>query len=240
MTASAGVLRELHRIHQQLSDLRDRLERGPKQILARQANVSAIQQALADAKAAVTVARMETDEKQLQLKIREAKVEDLKTKLNTASTNREYQALVEQIAADEMAGSVLADEILEAFEDIDGLQETTGVAKNQLESAQQELVKAEEAVRRQESLIRGDITRLEGELQGPETALPVDAREAYQRAVKSLGSDAMAEVEGEICGGCHHQITANKISQLMMGHVVNCNSCNRFLYLPEDRAPGRG
>ena len=45
----------------------------------------------------------------------------LKAKLNAAASNREYQALKDQIAADQMAGSVLADEILEALEKIDEL-----------------------------------------------------------------------------------------------------------------------
>ncbi len=32
MSVTAAALRELHRIHQQLAELRDRLERGPKQV----------------------------------------------------------------------------------------------------------------------------------------------------------------------------------------------------------------
>ena len=40
MTISADVLRELHRIHRQLADLRERLDRGPRQIRAREANVT--------------------------------------------------------------------------------------------------------------------------------------------------------------------------------------------------------
>lgn len=40
MSFTAAALRELHRLHQQLGDLRDRLERGPKQVRVRQANVA--------------------------------------------------------------------------------------------------------------------------------------------------------------------------------------------------------
>ncbi len=32
MAVNAAALRELHRIHQQLADLNERLERGPKQV----------------------------------------------------------------------------------------------------------------------------------------------------------------------------------------------------------------
>ena len=40
MAVTAAALRELHRIHRQLSDLRERKERGPKQIKAREANLA--------------------------------------------------------------------------------------------------------------------------------------------------------------------------------------------------------
>ena len=51
MTFSAASLRELHRIHRQLSDLRERLDRGPKQIKARQAAIAAAEEKLAKTQA---------------------------------------------------------------------------------------------------------------------------------------------------------------------------------------------
>ena len=39
MTTLTDSLRTLHRIHRQLADLQDRLQRGPKQIRAGEANV---------------------------------------------------------------------------------------------------------------------------------------------------------------------------------------------------------
>ena len=116
MTFTAASLRELHRIHRQLSDLRERLERGPKQIKARQANAAAAEEKLAKTHADSKAARVAVDQKQLLLRSGEAKIFDLKNKLNACHTNREYQALRDQILADEMANSVLSDEILEAME----------------------------------------------------------------------------------------------------------------------------
>ena len=51
------------------------------------------QDKLSEAKKRVQAARMAADDKQLQLKSREARVEDLNGKLNTAATNKEYQAI---------------------------------------------------------------------------------------------------------------------------------------------------
>src|SRR4029079_17286130 len=119
MALTAAALRELHRIHRQLTDLSERKDRGPKQIKAREANLGRLGEELARVQAEHKAARMRSDQKQLLLKSGEEKVEGLKAKLNAASSNREYQALKDQIAADQMAGSVLADEILEATAKID-------------------------------------------------------------------------------------------------------------------------
>jgi uncharacterized protein len=240
MSVTAGVLRELHRIHRQLGDLRERLDRGPKQIKARQTAVARLEADLVQVKAELKAARVGADQKQLLLKSGEAKVRELKVKLNAANSNREYQALKDQIAADEMAGSVLADEILEALEKIDGFAVTINEAEQNLAKGREELAKVEQHVRGQHDLMVADVQRLESDLKEVEVELPGDFRDAYQRVVKGKGSDAMAQVEGETCGGCYHHLTANIFSSLLMDRVVCCQSCGRMLYLPEDRTPARG
>jgi len=239
MAFNAAALRELHRIHRQLSDLRERLERGPKQIKARQPTVAAADERLAKTQADAKAARIAVDQKQLLLKSGEGKIIDLKVKLNACSTNREYQALRDQILADEMANSVLADEILEALEKVDRFKQTIAEADQQVGKAKEELTKAQQTVQAQEESLRSDVRRLEEELRVAEAALPQELRDAYNRVVKAKGEDAMAQVEGESCGGCHQQLTPNVMSLLVGANVVFCRTCGRLLYLPEDRTPGR-
>jgi uncharacterized protein len=239
MSLTAAALRELHRLHQQLADLRDRLERGPKQVRVRQANVAQAEEKLAQAHAEVKAARVLADQKQLQLKTGEAKIADLKGKLNAAQTNREYQALKEQIAAAEMANSVLADEILEVLEKVDQLKLGIHEAEGTVGKTKEELAKAQQVVATQEETLLGERRRVEANLKEAEEALPADFRDAYYRIVKAKGEHAMAPVEGESCGGCYQNLTTNMITDLMMSRVVFCKVCGRLLYLPEDRAPGR-
>lgn len=239
MSLTAVALRELHRIHQQLADLRERLERGPKQIKARETNVARLEADLAKSQADAKAAKVHLDQKQLLLKSAETKIEDLRRKLNACGTNREYQALLEQIAADEMAKSVLEDEILESMGKIDEFQGVIKDCQDKLAKGKEEFSKTQAAVRDQQGLLQGDVTRLEGELVKAESTLPDDLRDAYSRIVKGRGSDAMAQVEGESCGGCFQRLTPNTHNALNMGRAVFCHSCGRLLYPPEDRSPGR-
>jgi predicted nucleic acid-binding Zn-ribbon protein len=230
-------LLELHRLHQQLGDLRDRLDRGPKQIRARQANVAAAEEKLLKAQAEVKAARVASDQKQLQLKTGESKIVDLKGKLNACSTNREYQALKDQIAAAEMANSVLADEVLESMEKIDQLRAGIVEEERNLTRTKEEMLKVQQTIKSQEESLLADLHRVEGNLKQAEAALPDDFRDAYNRVVRSKGRDSMAPVEGESCGGCFQQLTPNMVNDLMLSRVVFCKICGRLLYLPEDRTP---
>lgn len=237
MAVNASALRELHRIHRQLTDLRERSERGPKQIRARETNLTRLNEELAKLQAEAKAARVKSDQKQLLLKSGEDKIENLKAKLNACGTNREYQALKDQIAADQMAGSVLADEILESLEKIDEFQKTVGEAQQKIAVAKEDLAKVQETVRAQAEGLESEIKRLEAELHEAESTLPADFRQAYDRVVKSKQDDAMAEVQGDCCGGCCQQLTPNMLSELSMSQVVFCRNCGRVIYVPEDRTP---
>ena len=233
MSISAEVLRELHRIHQQLAFLRERLDRGPRQIKAREANVMQCEAQLATAQENVKQTKKLADQKQLDLKSGEAKIEDLKAKLNTCSSNKEYQSFLEQIAAAEMANSVLADEILEALEKADALELTVGEEVKNVEVAKNELSTCRDKVASESELVRGDIARLEGELVEVEQKIPAEAKEDYRRVIRSKGADGMAESQDCTCLGCGNKITLNMQNELMLSKPVFCKACGCLLYLGE-------
>ncbi len=239
MASFAEVLRQLHRIHRQLGDLRERRERGPRQVRAREANVVTLDERLAKAHHDVKSARVLSDQKQLALKVGEEKIASLKIKLNQAASNREYQALKDQIAADEMANSVLADEIIELLDKIEELKKATVDVDQDRAKVVAERDKVAAAVQEAASLLEGDIQRLEAELATVENELPYAMRDDYARVMKGKGSDGMAAIENEDCGGCFQRLTPNMINDLLMSKLVFCKNCGRLLYQPEDRSIGQ-
>jgi predicted nucleic acid-binding Zn-ribbon protein len=233
MAVSTAVLRELHRIHVQLSDLRDRLARGPRRVRIHADNVADQQSKLDAALAAVKQTRLVIDRKQLDLKSCEQKIVDLKAKLNVCNSNKEYQTLLEQIAATEMANSVLADEILEGMEKADQLEAIVAEARVQLEAAAAELTKCESTVAAETEVVLVDVARLEGEQTSCEQELPAEIQVDYQRVIASKGAEGMAEAQGQVCLGCGKQITLNMQNELLMSLPVFCKSCGALLYISE-------
>ncbi len=167
------------------------------------------------------------------MKTGEQKIKDVGTKLNMAATNKEYQILKDQIAADTMANSVLEDEILEMMEQLDAFGPKIAEADKVLKTTQDKLAAARADVQQQAAAIQGDIDRLEGELVQLESELPEAVRENYLRRARSHGEDALAEVVDGACSGCFSQVPVNVQSNIRLLHPTFCLSCGRLLYFAE-------
>ena len=77
MTVDPAALRELHRIHRQMTDVNDQLRRGEKRAAAVETKLRQAEKIVEDGKETLTRARVAADEKQLQLKQREARIHEL-------------------------------------------------------------------------------------------------------------------------------------------------------------------
>lgn len=233
MSVEMGVLRDLHRMLRQQADITGQIERGPKQLRAAQVLVDNANTALDECRAAIRAKKMEADRKQLQLREREAKILDLENKLNQAKANREYQTLKEQIAADTQANSVLSDEILEALEEIDALEQGIGTLVAKQAECIEDQKRIKKSVEERLAVLDGELKRVQGELGTVEATLDGDFKTAYFRIVPVRRDDAIAEIDGQSCGGCYTVLPPQSLDRLRMGRYVNCSSCGRMLYSPE-------
>ena len=176
---------------------------------------------------------MANDAKQLQLSSGEEMVKKRQLQLRQAGDNREYQALKDQIAADEMTNSVLADEILEGMEKLDELTEKADAAGVALKKAAEEAQKSQQASQKEQPVIEADLRRLEADLKESEGSLPDDYHELYNRLIARMGEDALVPLNRQFCGGCNQKIPVNMINGLMLSRPTACKTCGRLLYLPE-------
>lgn len=234
MTLAPGTLETLHRIHRQLTDVSNRIASGPRLIKAAEQAVVKAEQDLVATKDAYKKTRMASDEKQLHLKQREAKLRDLQGKLNASESNREYQLLKDQIAADQKANSVLTDEILESLELLDQRQADIKTAEGNLSKMKEELVRVKQRIDNARQTLDAELIRVRGELAVTEQALPPDFKMDYDRVVKAKGEDALGAVDGDSCGQCSRVLTPQMLNELHLRRPVFCKACGSLLYLPSD------
>ncbi|WP_436715713.1 phospholipase [Roseiconus lacunae] len=225
-----ALLRRLHSLHLQVNDLESQLARGPRQIKAGEAIVDQCKAQVQKARDDVKSATMICDEKQLQLKSREDHIEDLKAKLNTASSNKEFNLLKEQIAADQQANSVQSDEIFEGLERIDVLNEAVTEAEKELEEKIKEQQERTEQVESRLKVVQNDLDHVRDELVASEKQIPASVKAEYTRLTASRRDEALAPIEDDSCGGCNQILTTQMIDRIRLGFLIECPACAAWLY----------
>ena len=235
MTVTASLVQRLHRINRQKTDLNGQLSRGPRLVTAAQRKLQAAQQRVIDLRNKLTQLKMGADRKQLQMREREDKIHKWRGNMNAAKENREYQALKDQIAADEQANEVLSDEILEMLEAIDEGKLGLAEAEAMVATLELELKQVEQQVADRKLVLEAELARVKAELEEAEQGLVGDFKREYSRLVLAKGEDAMAELEGNCCGGCFQSLTPQNLDRLLQGQPVLCPACGRLIYRDNER-----
>lgn len=239
MSVDYKLLRTLHRMLRQLTDIGERMEKGPRKLRVVEANEKNFAEALDQAKSALLELRKASNAKQMQLGEREAKIEDMKLKLNACDSNKEFQLLKDRIAADLQANSVLQDEILEQLERLDVLTEEVATAESNFNKSKSESARVRDEVEMEHKALVAEKARISAELTEKEKLIPTDLAIQYRRLVTGKGEDALGVTNSETCGNCNQTLTAQTVSDLMMQHAVFCKGCGCWMYLPENHPAGR-
>lgn len=237
MTATADALRDLHALHQRAKAIRDRLQSAPKTLAARQAALAARTADLEKSRKALQDAQLGVKKNEHALQAAQAKVDDLKVKLNLVKKNDEYKALQNQIAHDKTAMGKYEDEILQGFEVVEEKKAELTKAEGEVKAFGDEVAALKKTIEDQAVAQKAQLAELEAAIVSAEGSIPEDQREQYRRVVRQLGADALAPVEGGACLGCYTAVTAQMLNELInRDSLTFCKSCGRLLYLAEGEA----
>ncbi len=237
MSDEVQRMRHLHSLLKQKAEVEAHLERGPRLLKQLSAQIDLARKALSDAKEEVLQKKIEADRKQLQLREREGKLLHHQAQLNAAKSNREFQIMKDQIAADHQANSVLSDEILELLEAIDGLGSLVKERATKLNELENELARTEKSVAEKKLALSENRTRLEMDIHDAIEGFLGEVKANLKRLISARGEESLAELNGTSCGGCNTQLTAQVRDRIDMNHAMTCPSCGRLVYKPESLNP---
>jgi len=232
MSSTNQGLKQIFDLRLQLEQLSEQIERGPRQIAARQKTVDAKKHELEELRTKLKQAKVAADQKGLQLKTNESRIRDLEGKLNEVSTNREYAALGTQIAADKMANSVLEDEIIEALEQIDGNQRDIKAFELELKDVEAEFAVFVDSIKQKEPDLQSRATDINAKIVEAEKIIPGDIAPLYRRLVQTYGARGLAPVSSKSCGECYVGLTNQALVELKSGKLKFC-TCGRLLFFAE-------
>lgn len=169
------------------------------------------------------------------------KIEGLRERMNAASTNKEYKALLTEMNTYKEQKTEQETKALELMEKIEALR----ARKTELESAagEREKVKgvAQQDREQREAEIRDKLNELKAEREQLVGSVPGTVMGTYEELVERLEDEAMAPIEVQdrkrhefTCGACMMSLPVETMSALLShGELTRCVSCGCILFLEE-------
>jgi predicted nucleic acid-binding Zn-ribbon protein len=209
----------------------DRALRDAEKLLAGvKAEEEAAHKALQEAQSAV-------HRREMDLKEREGRILSLQGKLNGATSNKEYQSILLEIATVKAENGKIEEQVLLAMDEVDAKEKLFEAAKAKTRETEGIVRAAKADVDHRRAAFEAQMAASKAERDTIAAAIPAEALRIYERirgGNRSTGT-AVVEVHGEYCQGCQMSITPQEFSDLIGGtRIVLCRSCQRILVLAAD------
>lgn len=230
---AASTLREVHRLRRHAKELHDEIERAPRILKARQAKITAQENALKEGQDELKRLKVSSLEKESQLKATQQNIAKHEKQKNEATSKKEYDALGVEIASDKKKCQGLEDEILEALTKIDEQTARIPALEEAVKKARDEYAAFEKETQSRAEGLRQELAKAQGQIKAVEDTLPTEQaiRGLYNRIISSMKDDALAGVENRNCTACYTELTAQNLHDLKQGNFLMCKSCGRALYM---------
>jgi predicted nucleic acid-binding Zn-ribbon protein len=223
--------REVQRLTQQLTGIAPQIEET-------RLHLAAAERALEEGKSGVEGARKDRRAAEKDLEEQIEKRRKFQEQQSKVKTNKEYQALMGELASLKLQETAAEDRILAQMEKQAETEKllpalTAEVGREKLEFQQRERV-----LRETEQQLRQELAAAEAGRAGIIATLEPPTIVTYQRVLKLRGS-AVAEVRDEFCLGCSTKVTPQNFMEVMRNdRIHHCPHCQRILYYvkPEIRA----
>jgi len=193
-------------------------------------DIERLQADFGDVKIAQQQARKAVDDKELSMKILDAKEADLKIKLASISNQKEYKSLEKETLAVNAERMEQEQQLLTLWNKLDGLAKTYEF-KHKLheEQAAQFHTQVEEnkneVAELQDQLATLNVQRAEKLKNVPQEWLDMYAN------MKGRVPNPVVQIVGDACDACFYSVTPKDLQALRQNKLLQCKDCYRLLYI---------
>jgi predicted nucleic acid-binding Zn-ribbon protein len=223
---------ELQQLDIEIFGIKRELEWIPEKIAEYDASVKAKEGLFKGSEEKSKKLAVKKKEKEMELGTKEEAIKKHQGQLFQVKTNQEYSALQKEIASIGADKSILEEDILKLFDDIDAAEKEVARDKDLF---QKEKIKIESEKKQFEQKKSELETRL-GTLNAQRAELAknvnVEALAKYERILVAREGSALVPIENEsACGGCNMNLPPQIINEVRMNtDFVVCGNCSRILY----------
>jgi len=236
------TLRELQEADRELRRLTQEKAAHDRTVRVRAGQLEAQQAAIETLRAKRLEARKKADQKELEVREKQAEIQRLRTQQTQIKDNRQFAVLQNEIKFAELSITKLEDDILADYEDIEAVEAEIAQDKAKLQKQQGELDALRNEVEAKKDEVDREIEACRSRCDDIARALPREVVDKFNRIADHLDGEVLAAVVRDLddgtfaCGGCHMSVTQNTYV-LLRGRtekLVTCPNCTRILYVPDD------
>lgn len=225
---------KLQAIDTKIYDLKAEKESKPQEIKALEDSFQEKKQSLANLEKAFLDLQKQRKERELELASKEEGAKKLQAQLYQLKTNKEYQAMLQQIEDAKADASVIEDKILEIFNQSDKVKSDIQQEKQKLQEEEAKLNSQKKQVEDRVKEIDGCLAQLEAQRKQLIPDIEPKIFSQYERILHNRDGLAIACVRDNSCGGCNMFVPPQTINLIKMyERIITCEICNRILYIEE-------
>jgi len=234
----------LHKINAHWHRLKDKARGAGAAIRAKERQVAGFKANLQEQTRQRMLAHSATDNLELEIKSLQEKIAKFRGQLNEASTNKEYQALQNEIKFTALEKGRLEDQELAEMDKQEKRAAEIEEAEKAIVQGDKELADLTSAGAAQMETLEAEIRKAQRDRDDMARELPAEALQQFERVAAKHEADAMCPllIDGQgtnhtsfSCGGCFMQLTENNYVRLLgnTDDLLACPTCTRILYLEE-------
>ncbi|MFH1269817.1 MAG: C4-type zinc ribbon domain-containing protein [Candidatus Omnitrophota bacterium] len=222
----------LQTIDSEIYLLKSEKESKPKEIEAIDAAFEEKKKNLASLEEALLGFQMQRKDKELELASKEEVTKKLEGQLYQLKTNKEYQAMLQQIQDAKADASVMEDKILELFDQADKAKNEIAQEKQRLQEEGNTAQGKKKVMQDRIKEIDDRIAQLEAQRNQVIPNLDKKILSQYNRILLNRDGLAIVSVKDNSCGGCNMFVPPQVINLIRMyERIITCEVCNRMLYI---------
>lgn len=232
MPAHLEALLSAQEIDLRIQNVRQQLDRIPREQEAARTRLEALATKVAQAKSALQENEVAIKNVELDIGTRRETVNRLKNQQFETRKNEEYQALGKEIVRYEGEVDALETKELELMENADTLRAALAAAEEAHAGIKKGVDEEVATLTQRAEQFGEELTGLEARRVEALAAIDADLVSHYERLLKSRGAPVVVAVTPELsCTGCHVKVTPSTMVKVQAEkETVSCENCGRILY----------
>ncbi|MCX5703229.1 MAG: hypothetical protein NT066_01870 [Candidatus Omnitrophica bacterium] len=225
----------LQTIDSEIYALKAEKELKPQEIKNLEASFEAKKQHLAGLEKTLLDLQKQRKERELELGSKEEVNKKLQTQLYSLKTNKEYQAMLQQIQDSKADTSVIEDKILVLFEQADKIKAEVEQEKQRLKEEEKVFLEEKKKVEDRLKEIDDRLSQLDAQRKQATPGIEPKILAQYERILSSRDGLAIVDVKNNTCHGCNMFVPPQVINLIKMyERAITCEVCNRMLYIKDE------